>query len=268
MGCQPREKREADPILEAYRLIDEQRTDEAIALLENELRKNDSNIELRVVLASAYAHKGGIKIQKLFPVVNSIDKINKSKEKLGDVSKQKNINEKTNTVLLNAANLMIRASRFLDAYAAIPAADRKQVEYIRHAILLLSEISNTALKPEDVLFRAILEIVLLKHILAENFIGELSATDDPKKCDLDIAKINSNIVVTGKLLIDIFNDIGFVKSTSATDMKHLTEETIDVVESLKSLFSAAEALDEVGKTFLNESIIQSGFGKMLKCGGN
>ena len=40
-----------DPVLAAYQLIDEQRTDEAIALLEGELKKEPEKYELKVALA-------------------------------------------------------------------------------------------------------------------------------------------------------------------------------------------------------------------------
>ncbi len=271
LGCQAKNTdHNVDPRLEAYRLIDEQRTDEAIELLETELQNDENNNELKVALASAYAHKGGIKIQKLVPIVSSIDKINKDRSAPIDTQKQKNLTEKTHASLINASLLLSQFSRFVEVYVAIPVADRNQADYIRHAILLFNEIESKNLKQEDVLYRLILEIVLLKHILVENFIGEFvpPKSADKKKCRLDLAMINHSIVGMGKLLIDIFNDAGFIRPQTANDMKKLASQTSDAVNDLTIFFTSATVVDDITEAFLSESLIQHGFGKIIKCGGN
>jgi hypothetical protein len=71
-GCGKKtNKNEQDEVvLKSYRLIDSDRADEAIELLENHLSKDSTNNTYKSVLASAYAHKGGVKIQKFIPIVN------------------------------------------------------------------------------------------------------------------------------------------------------------------------------------------------------
>jgi hypothetical protein len=270
LGCQTKNQdRKDDVALRAYRLIDDQRTDEAIELLETELREDSSNKDLKVTLASAYAHKGGIKIQKLASVVGNVDTLNKSKRTFIDIGKQKTMSEQTNATVMNASTMLLNLAQVFDAYAAIPVINRDQASYVRHAIMLLNEIKNSDLKPEDVLYRLVLEVVMLKHFIAENLLGDFAPPKNKKnECKLDLEKVNQNFVALGKLLLDIYNDIGFVRPKSATEMKKLSNDTSDAISNATIFFTSAAVLDDAAKTFLNESVVQSGFGKLIRCGGD
>ena len=258
-----------DTVLEAYRLIDEQRTDEAIELLETSLSQEPSNTDYKAVLASAYAHKAGIKIQKLVPVLSQSDKLKKLNDKLSEVSKTESASVRVNAGALNIAVILAKFSGFFEAYASVPLVNKDQATYLVHAIYLLNDIGNK-IKPEDVLYRAVLEIVLLKHYIAEGFIGEFiePQTKGEQTCKLDLGNVNDTIIKMGKLLIDIYNDIGFANPKQAVDMKEMAEQTSDSVTNLTIATTAVTVLDEAANIFLRQAAIQNGFGKIIKCGGN
>lgn len=269
-GCGTKnESQQNDTVLKAYRLIDEQRTDEAIELLESSLTQDPSNSEYKAVLASAYAHKAGIKIQKLVPVINQSDKLKKMNDKIPEIGSNQSTTEKVNAGALNIAMLLTRFAGFFEAYASVPLVDKNQATYLTHAIYLLNDI-GAQIKQEDVLYRAVLEIVLFKHILAEGLIGEFIApqTKDEQTCRIDLGNVNDTVVKLGKLMIDIYNDIGFANPKQAGDMKKMAEQTSDSVSNITIATTTVTVLDEAATIFLRQAAIQNGFGKIIKCGGN
>ncbi|MDZ4678688.1 MAG: hypothetical protein SGI74_14415 [Oligoflexia bacterium] len=267
-GCSKKEDKKQNTVLEAYRLIDEQRTDEAIELLESAITKEPSNTEYKVVLASAYAHKGGIKVQKLVPIINHSEKLKKLGEKLPELNKAEAKSQRVNQAALNLSAVLVRFAGFLEAYASVPLATPNQATYIRHAIYILNELGNKV-KPEDALYRAVLEIVLLKHILAENFVGEFlePANKEETTCRIDLGNVNDAAITLGKLLIDILNDIGFSNPDQAEAMKRMANETSETVSNLTIFFTSATVVDEVSNIFVRQAAVQHGFGKIIKCNG-
>ena len=269
-GCGAKnESQQNDTVLKAYRLIDEQRTDEAIELLETSLTQNPSNSEYKAVLASAYAHKAGIKIQKLVPAINQSGNLKKMNDKLPEIGSNKSTTDKVNDGALSIAMLLTRFAGFFEAYASVPVVTKDQATYLTHAIYLLNDIGSQ-MKQEDVLYRAVLEVVLFKHILAEELIGEFVSpqTKDEQTCRIDLGNVNDTIVKLGKLMIDIYNDIGFANPKQAGDMKKMAEQTSDSVTNITIATTTVTVLDEAATIFLRQAAIQNGFGKIIKCGGN
>ncbi len=272
-GSKKAEKSET-PVLKAYRLIDEQRTDEAIELMEKSLSQDPGNYEYKVVLSSAYAHKGGIKIQKLLPsllLAEKLTKLNAREARLRDQLKKtpdRTRTGETNRAAIQVAFLLAKYSSYFDLYASIPTITPTQSTYVQQAIRLLNSLPST-IQPHDALYRAILEVVLFKHILAENLVGEFSppTTKDEASCRLNLSLVNDTVIKLGKLLIDIYNDVGISNPKQAENMKQLSEETADVVSSLSISISTLSFMDDVAQDFLKQSTIQGGFGKVVRCAG-
>jgi hypothetical protein len=269
VGCADRKQdHRDDTVLNAYRLIDEKRDDEAIELLENALAKDPANYDYKAVLASAYAHKAGIKIQNLVPAVQKSSQLKKLNENAKAMSGE-TIGAKVDSGALVIASMLGKFSGVLETYAAVPTVDKNQSTYLIHAIYLLNSLGNR-IKPEDVIYRAVLEIVLFKYYLAEGFIGEFvePKTKDEVSCRIDLGNVNDAIIKIGKLLIDIFNDVGFVNPKQAEDMKRLAGDTSDSISRLTIATTTVTVVDEAANIFLKQTAIQNGFGKIIKCGGN
>jgi hypothetical protein len=268
-GCADKNQNQRDDtVLNAYRLIDENRDDEAIELLETSLGKDPSNYDYKAVLASAYAHKAGIKIQNLVPALQKSSQL----KKLSDGSKSSSgetIGAKVDSGALNIASMLSKFSGVLETYASVPTIDKAQSTYLIHSIYILNSLGSR-IKSEDVIYRAVLEIVLFKHYLAENFIGEFvePKIKDEVSCRIDLGNVNDSIIKIGKLLIDIFNDVGFANPKQAEDMKKLATETSDSISSLTIATTTVTVVDEAANIFLKQTAIQNGFGKIIRCGGN
>lgn len=265
-GCGPRgHAQKNDTVLNAYRLIDDQRTDEAIAVLETALVNDRNNYEFKVVLASAYAHKAGIRIQKLVPAVVQINKVNKLDRSPQDRKKL----SVENAMALDIALLLNRFSAVFEAYASIPSVAEDQIIYLRHAIDLLNG-TGAQIKPEDVVYRVALEIVLFKSALTQAVVGpSAEQTNGQGVCLVNLTPLNASIVRLGKLLIDIYNDIGFINPRQAVGMKGQAEEVANAVSNMTIATTSVTVLDEAASMFLKRAAEESGFGKIVQCqGGN
>jgi len=268
VGCAKRGDKQESTVLHAYRLIDAHRTEEAIELLEKQSAREPENVELRVVLASAYAHMGGVKVQKLVAAINSGDKLERLNENLPAIDSKLSLSEQSDRVARNIATLMVRYAGVFQVYATVPTVTQQQAVYIQHGIDILSGLGSK-LKPEDAIYKAVLEVVLLKHFLAENFFGEFSVpkTVNLKTCALNVDKLGDAAVVVGKFLIDIYNDIGYANPKQAEQMKKQADDTADIVSNLTMFLTSAAVLDQASSIYLREVAIMQGFGKMVKCSG-
>lgn len=252
------EKRE-DPILKSYRLIDEQRSEEAIILLESELVNNPNSVKLRSVLASAYAHKAGIKLQKFVPLLYQIRQNLKNKTKLSELKLFTNQSISKSTLVLS--NLFLKLSSIFEIYNAIPNISTLDSVYLKYAIHLLKTMPSEIPK-EDLIYRGILEVILFKHLISENLIGDLKdqVSIDDSNCIIDFVKIKENFLTLGKLLIEIQYDL---KLTDSKQIEELVQSLKDFSESA-SEFSLIN-MDESSKNAMKQNLHQFGFGKVIQC---
>lgn len=224
-------------VLEAYRLIDENRTDEGIQLLEDSLKADPLNSELKMVLASAYAHKAGIKIQKLVPAIIHADKIKKISEAKKPYSEQADTNAKINLAAFNIAKTLSQFAVFFEAYATIPLINKEQSVYIKHAIQLINEMTGD-MKSEDLI---------------------------NKNCQIDVSQINQTLISLGKLTIDIFNDLAIANPKQASQMKNSAAQAVDAVMALNIATTSISIIDEISQLFIKDIAVQNNFGRIFRC---
>ncbi len=268
-GCNgKKQERRDDTVLNAYRLIDEDRNDEAIELLESALAGDPSNYQYTTVLASAYAHKAGVRIQNLVPVIQKSSELKKLTEDKLKTGLGETVSAKMNEGVLAIASTLIRFSSILETYASVPNISKTQSTYLIHSIYLLNSL-GTKIQAEDIIYRVVLEVILFKYLLAEGFVGEFvePKVKEEGSCRIDLGNVNDAIIRTGKLLVDIINDLGFANPKQAEEMKRLANETSDTISSLTIATTAVTVVDEVANIFLKQTAIQNGFGKIIKCGG-
>ena len=86
-------------------------------------------------------------------------------------------------------------------------------------------------------------------------------------CELDLHRIQASAEKLGKLLIDIFTDIGSAVPDQKEVMSALSDATAVNLTNLTSVTLSAIVLDEASNIFLKQFVIQNGFGKLLKCNG-
>lgn len=266
LGCSNKPENTEDPVLESYRLIDNQRTDEAIDLLETHLANDQKNNTYRSVLASAYAHKAGIRIQKLVPAISESEKLKKLSEALPKVKADESNAKRTNADTLNVVAWLSNLSDVFHAYSAIPVVETENLVYLRHSIYILNEI-GTDIKPEDALYRAVLEVILFKNILAGTFKGGLvdSAKIDTAACLVDIGSFNDTFVELGKILIDIYGDIGIAFPKQAASMNDQANRVKETVSKIAESAKVVSGLDELAKLTVKQAAKDRGLEKIIKC---
>lgn len=296
-GCgSDNDKHQNNTIITSYRLIDEQRTDEAIELLESELVKAPDNYELTTVLASAYAHKSGVKIQNLISAINQTDKLkNKSYENKpsGKSAKveikntfekensqnqetnqeqeknQRKPEDKMNAAALNIASLLTHFTHFFETYASIPVIDSASAVYLTHAISLLEGVKKE-IKAEDALYKAVLEVVLFKYRLTDRLIDDTAEVEqiEAKTCQINLDTVHDTILELGNLLINIYQDLALANPKQASDLKKLSDQTQNFVTNVSTTTANIVALDDASSALIEKTAIQNGFGKLVKCGNN
>lgn len=260
VGCSRQKKQQSDNVLlESYRLIDEQRDDEAIELLQNALQKDPNNREYRMTLASAYAHYAGIKIQKLAPLVASFDSLSKAFNNSKEISKISQVD----VTLESWVTLLQQFSGIFSAYSSIPELAPDKVIYVEQAIKEINLLGK--LSQNEAIYRGILRIILIKNKINTKLLGQFT-NENPDQCKVDIDSMNQNILGIGRDVIAAMEDIQTANPDKAGEITQWKKKTADMVSDLSLITTSAMVLDEVSTIALKKSIIEEGFLKLLKCG--
>ncbi len=259
---------ESDVIVKAYRLIDEQRTDEAIQLLEDELRRTPENYHLKVVLSSAYAHRAGIKMQTLFPAMRELRKIKGFGKKSSSTPRRPgDPRPPQNTIaVLAIAKLMNQYAGVIEAFTSIPTVNASQRQSLEHAINLLGRLDSDIL-PEDAIYRAVLRVVLFKNTVTQNLMGDVPSASTGT-CRVDFGSAGDTIVTLGRLLVDIYVDVAIANPKNRKDLERRSTQVTEVTEAMTSTLAGFSMADEATRMFMSEALIENGFGRLIKCTGS
>lgn len=244
---------QSDPVPEAYRLIDLQRTDEAIDLLKSEIVKNPEDREARFALASAYAHKSGFKIQKFVGLLKSIEKIKEENPNKG--------HDKVNRVK-DLGFLLGKASGVISVFSDIPEIEPEKIQFLKEAILQITFIENPT--QTERLYRGILRVLLLKHYIIDNFI-DLREMVDVKNCRFDIDNLKRALVQFSSELISTLEDYAAAVPDKSVDATALANKVSSSIENISNQLTDLSIVDEIGSLWFKEGVIAIGFGKLLTC---
>lgn len=274
MGCKKKPKQpKEDTVVKAYRLIDEQRTSEAIDLLEEELKKDSSihNNEIKFVLASAYAHNAGIKIQVLVPAVTQLYKFQNATKKKKLAQQYSASGKPVNKIAVTVSAMFNQISATLETYAAIPGVTEAQVDFLKHAIELINSI-EAPVTQEQALYRAVLKIILFKYMMEESLLTAPASIDvaivEDKNCVINIKKLNESLVPLGKLLITIFNDMAIANPRHSESLTKTSTEINTQLAEMALASNTFSVMDEFSASLIKRSALELGLGKMIKCQEN
>lgn len=246
----------------SYRLIDSNRTDEAIELLEQNLALQPANIEYRIILASAYAHKGGFRIQRFVPVLSQRQNFSQIRNSF----RRNNSDSGESESMANSiANILMGASGLFRIYSVIPVIEPDRIFYIRHAIEILKAVPH--IESEHALYKAILEVLLFKHLFSEKLAAEFTqpANRTESSCRIDLMVVNDVTLEMGRLLIEIFSDLSISKPSSQESFQELSNDVAAAVSDISLATAGISAIDEVSQLFLKQLAIQNGLGKLIRC---
>lgn len=214
-ACTPSAKEaqsETDQVkIRAYRLIDSQRADEAILVLEKQLEITPNSTELKTVLASAYAHSAGVRMHQFLAVLSRFQnksneisslKVSTSKKQLATEQRESEESLEKTLKILSQTQAIIQA---LNDLPTLSSADEVKLQY---AIQILSELSVN-ISQEDALYRGLLRLVLVKSSLqrlTQTKMKVSQATDGT--CEIDTAEVSDNMNDFVVHMILLYQDLG------------------------------------------------------------
>lgn len=240
VSCQGQKASDRDPLSDSYQKIDSGDYDGAIAQLE-ELHSKDQGPQIKMALASAYAARAGLKIEKLWNFVKALqaprltdESIKKSQifqQMQSLIDKNKSLLNSTAQDDLNqAAKAMAAFEDYRLRLETLPyVTEEKRLDLARASAVL--EGSSTK---GSRLYRAILNLVNLRSSLKDGFNYWNDVNGELKKLDPELTKNlrNQNILCAVKItkfqswlsaqfqqLQEISQDIGFAFPSKYQELK-------------------------------------------------
>ncbi|MBX3017560.1 MAG: hypothetical protein KF767_06715 [Bdellovibrionaceae bacterium] len=224
LGCQNNrsERVRESEIDRAGALIDQERYDEAITLLED-MRKDSGQLKIKVYLASAYAGRAGLKSVEYWQVSKRYKQI---------LEEEKNEDPKA-AAILSPKSLPGAVPRWIRF--AIPHFDKKLREFNRvrsrlSALPLIPEEKRADIeKARDVLsesanegprlYRAVLGIILMRSHFEEanERVAELN-TDKEGNCSPVVGSILHQLKISYVLTVEILSDLRLAFPSKAAEI--------------------------------------------------
>lgn len=259
-ACSKGRVKRTDVVSRAYQMIDAQQPDQAIKLLERALEDEPENKSYKTVLASAYAHRAGFKVQKLVPILKQaqdFQRLQGNKEP-GD--------GKVKAVAFDLGSLVNKSSALAQVFDSIPNVAVERLPDLQHAISILADL-GPEINPSDAIYKAILEIILFKHYLVENLLGENPAATNQalERCQIQVNLFVETFQVLASLLQEIYVDLRIAHPGQTATFDRLSEETKTAVETALTTAHGVSQLDKNSLFFLKVTVLKAGFGKVLKC---
>ncbi len=180
IGCSsPRQAADENPSLVGYRLIDEGRSDAAIEHFQSLVDQDPASDEYRRGLSSAYALRGGFRVQNLVKPMREIDSANHLKDDLEDMIEfDSKSNSKVLTEFRSLLMMQTQVMVFLKSLHEIRSPTADQVEDLKTAVATLLPMKQVT--QGDYLYMAVLDALILRFQIQNSQsepIGQLSCED-------------------------------------------------------------------------------------------
>lgn len=250
-------------VLQAYKLIDLDRTQEAVHLLEESIKSKSQDYELRTTLASAYAHMAGINIQRLYPMINKVMVASKRSEIIKTPPKilYKEFPLESNLIAL--AKLTNSVSFLSAVFVAMPQIHVSKRTLLYEALDHFAAVEKS-LKRGDLIYRTALRLLIIRGELSDG-VKESLEINAQNKCELKIEKFKSSIVSAQKLAAKSMLDMAAIDKKKAQSWLRRIESSTKFVERLTFVSDTAIILDEGLNIFVKQQLFGPMFGKLLEC---
>lgn len=258
------QRREESPLTHAYRLIDAHRDDEAIAYLTDLCGKQPSN-DCFSALASAYAHKAGIRVQRFVGVLLTM-KSAKNLSLVFDSSPVKGEDSaKVDHSLDSVSTYLNHLTGILSIYSGIPEVSNTDNIYLDEAIRILDSLERP--RQQDGLYRAILRVISFKHAFAEELIGPGDQKNLGPACEVDFPLIQNSINDLDRRLLTIVDDLEIGNPSQKNSLDRLKIQVNNDAHGMAEALDAISKTDAAGVIYFKSLLIAQRFGKLLKCKG-
>ncbi len=213
-ACAGNEREKLSYYDEATQHIEDGNFEYAIALMADILKDNPLNQRARVIMASAYAARGGIYLNSYVELIKELintdsrQRANKrASQALLDLQSQTESEDQKKVLgwLVDANKALAHISNFLNAFEQVPSlATLEDYKSVREAVRILSE--DQSLHGGPLIYRAFLRVVLFKHHLENHY-----RFSEVTKCHLGSPELKKKIgqlkVEVNHVLMDLSNGI-------------------------------------------------------------
>lgn len=258
-------------IQEAERKIHLSQYTEAEADLKSLLKKEPKNSRARIILASLYVHRAGVRVEDhihLEEIINSKPSatetyIEKSLIKKFSQSEDENLNQFSD-VLIQLNNVLIQMQTWQEKLNHLPTLNSQQASDLRLAVKTLSTLPSVSVKsdqdwstppPEEettegmILYRSVIKIYLFKYLWNSDSFLPVS---NRKICDSSLESLKEGTQRLENYVEDLLNDFatGLPKEKNNTlsqrdSFKKATQQIQNWLDSLSpEVITMAQLLKE------------------------
>lgn len=244
-GCRKHDSpNEEDLKWRVYRLIDDDREDEAILLLEDEIARRDLQdnsgkdhspvtMEYRTILASAYAKKAGLNF-KVF--IRSFSLIKQSQEMMQWNLKWSESSfkseEKSDEISLTLMRTLFQIQNLERALTAIPEVSKDKAYYLEKSFVILSGVPD--LREANKVYFALLHLVKIKRIIYQEIRPKISRL---KYCEPFFTLLRDDLLLVLELstkLLDLIMKVQTKEKSKIEELKNKIQSLVPHVRSLQT----------------------------------
>jgi hypothetical protein len=233
-GCNKKKDVDQDVILRSYRLIDANRTEEAINLLEDELARHPDNRKAQLTLASAYAHAAGFKVQEIAGLVQSL-----KAEKLTKLNLNSNDLRRNPKSIASAFKYF---SQVFTIYGDIPIIEKDKFPYLEQSLHILKLFEQAS--PTEAAYRSLIRILYIKYILNSALQNSMVDVVDKNECKMDLHKMNGAFITVAEEFHDLFADLAILSPAKSEKMLRHQEKVDKMMTGLVLATSYPLVIDQ------------------------
>jgi hypothetical protein len=271
LGCgQQSAAPEEDSVLKAYKLIDQDRAEEAVALIEPEHRANPKDRRLTITLASAHTSLAGLQVYSFYDLLEhtvfnkssqgSDSKFSLTPPKLdltGDDS------QKARNFVSYLVSYLTYIDTLLSIYQKIPSLTMPQKKHLEIAVALLETLNPQ--EKSDGLFKAVLRVVYFKYQIEKEFVPSMIRTDKDNVCQLNFSNLTDNVWNTLVSLENILSDLTIAYPKKESDYNQAINDAKKMADQLITGVTALELVGNGAVDLLIGHLKQQGMGDQIKC---
>ena len=267
-SCQRQEPKTETNIIRAYKLIDANRADEAIILLEDMSAKEPKNREILVALASANASFAGINVPSLYPAIDRAvlqETFKKLQQEVDALSALQSAGfYKPLDGFTRHWTLMFKfLSSYIDTFRDLPFIPASKSKFLFEAISILQSISDKT--RGQALFSAVLRVLYLKRELTENLIPMVLTGNSDETCKLNfksIGVIAEYLRVSGA---EIASDLGAAYPAQSKDFQANAKNLEQLSTLIQTMTSSENMLTDAAAIMAVRIGIEESLGKVIQC---
>jgi hypothetical protein len=248
LGCTSKKQPEESIQTRAYRLIDQGQVEQAIILLSEEIESRDKSHQpkgdhseetdsLRVTLASAYFKLSGLEMKDILKSVVEGNRVNQLKPPI--LSKNPDIDPKVGEGLDLIFRQIFEFYKSIQWFSVLPAVGDEKIEFLKHATKILNTVQSK--KPEDLIFKAIIKVVILNSSLTSPRVG-LAAPHMIKengKCVAQIENMKTHLIGFSEDVLSILTDL----IQAIPERKDEFAANVEITKKARSAIQAAKNED-------------------------